>query len=1325
MLRRLLQWFNRYLKRPFGSQQTRSLKGARRYKAVGQTSDPSNTDLEQSFIQLLAGVHQQRGQQWVLSYLRRMESRIPVEHWINWLETFGEELLAASAPNHQLARRMVQLGELGVGRIGDLAYDIGIRLLQNAPTVSEDNQPQDEIDITTPEEPLPSTPGQELIRSLGDQLWEYDQPDIIETTTPEEPLPSTPGQELIRSLGDQLWEYDEPDIIESTTLEEPLPSTPGQELIRTLGDQLWEYDEPEVENVTPATHNAAVEEILPNNLWEYDQPEVENVTPATHNDSVEEILLDNLEELVWQYEEEDAQVTTPIGFLAPAEEDSITNLGELRWGYEEKNYQTTTSANLVNPIRETTDETWDKALVNLEPNVAYALDELWVRLDQSANLVQQLASNLAIKTSNVPSIIERQSNQSNPIAADQACFYQGLQQAKTGDLLGAIASYEKAIELKPNFWEYWFNRGLTLFHLERFTEALASYETAIELKPDFYKAWCNRGGTLGELGNFEEAIASFEKAIEIKPDYYEAWASRGFAQLKLGWLREAIASYDQALHLQPEDQENWYYRGIALAVGEQYEEAIASYDQALEIQPDYYEVWIDRGVVLFNLKQWSEAIASWDKALSIQADFYLAWYNRGIALDNLGQREEAIASYGQAIAIKPDFHLAWYNQAVALFYLEQFAEAIASYDGALQIRQDYWEAWIGRGAAIGNLVNADTLPSLSNSITVKNPALQQGGYEGKLASYEEGLKHLRPDTHPEGWGRLHLAIGNTYYELGKKHSKPRDYWRKAVAEYHQALLTLTSEDFAQLHLEILQSLIKTLVGLGQTTQVPELQQRGTDLLRQLLSEVTRSDESKKQLVLKFTGFAQLAVDLAVESGDLVEAWEFAEHGKNACLNWLLFGWCDEIYSPNYGAIQQLLNPTTAIVYWHISPAALHTFILKDGAPSPILLFTPIQDLGAISDGEDAVRLNELPLPEAVRRLIEFEEWLEDWHNQYQEYRRTAQDQESKSQHSWCVDMEQKLLHLHNILNISTITQELEGITQLILIPHRDLHRLPLHGLFNFSSPSQADFPHVESNFIITYLPSAQIGLSREIEQNWQWQNQLLLSVEYPETKGYPALKFASLESEIVSQMFDNTQRLQGSEAQKKVVENALFDNYHIFHFTGYVNNNFNEPKKSALLLANEDKLTLEEICQHHLASYNLVTLSACENLSTTNQNISTEYVGLATAFLSLGVPHIVSTIWTVESSATALVMIEFYRRLQPNKSAVTALGEAIAWLKELTAGELTKWYEELLNNLHSEDSSIRAYLTTQRYKISKMASNEKLYGHPYYWAAFTITGKLN
>ena len=206
-------------------------------------------------------------------------------------------------------------------------------------------------------------------------------------------------------------------------------------------------------------------------------------------------------------------------------------------------------------------------------------------------------------------------------------------------------------------------------------------------------------------------------------------------------------------------------------------------------------------------------------------------------------------------------------------------------------------------------------------------------------------------------------------------------------------------------------------------------------------------------------------------------------------------------------------------------------------------------------------------------------------------------------------------------------------------------------------------------------------------------------------------------------MFNKSRCIQNDNVSKNEVENALFDqHYHIFHFAGSMVNNVHEPKKSALSLGNEVQITLAEICERNLNHYKLVTLASGDNETNKYEDIITEYVDLTTAFIARGVPYIVSSLWTVESSSSALVMIDFYRRLQLNQSPVTALAAATLWLKELTALDLTKWYEDLLNNLDPDQLKVKAYLATYLYRTSKMVPDKKLYSHPYYWAGYKITG---
>ncbi|WP_236505989.1 tetratricopeptide repeat protein, partial [Tychonema sp. BBK16] len=112
--------------------------------------------------------------------------------------------------------------------------------------------------------------------------------------------------------------------------------------------------------------------------------------------------------------------------------------------------------------------------------------------------------------------------------------------------------------------ELFFEQALLYRSADQYAKAIASYDKALEIKPDYHEAWYNRGIALDDLGRLEEAIASYDKALEIKPDLHEAWNNRGNALVNLGRLEEAIASYDKALEFKPDDHEAWYNRGIAL-----------------------------------------------------------------------------------------------------------------------------------------------------------------------------------------------------------------------------------------------------------------------------------------------------------------------------------------------------------------------------------------------------------------------------------------------------------------------------------------------------------------------------------------------------------------------------------------------------------------------------------------------------------------------------------------------------------------------------------------------------------------------------------------
>ena len=98
------------------------------------------------------------------------------------------------------------------------------------------------------------------------------------------------------------------------------------------------------------------------------------------------------------------------------------------------------------------------------------LDELMVRLQQDDNLRQLVAQQLGIETTDPLVIIEELMHQFD--TAEQSAnneaqdwFQQGNQQVEVGDFEAAVASYNKALEINPDFHEALFNRDIALDNL--------------------------------------------------------------------------------------------------------------------------------------------------------------------------------------------------------------------------------------------------------------------------------------------------------------------------------------------------------------------------------------------------------------------------------------------------------------------------------------------------------------------------------------------------------------------------------------------------------------------------------------------------------------------------------------------------------------------------------------------------------------------------------------------------------------------------------------------------------------------------------------------
>ncbi len=239
----------------------------------------------------------------------------------------------------------------------------------------------------------------------------------------------------------------------------------------------------------------------------------------------------------------------------------------------------------------------------------------------------------------------------------------------------------------------YYNMGLALYYQGKLDEAIAAYQKAIEIDPDYADAYYNIGIALRKQGKLDEAIAAYQKAIEIDPDYADAYYNIGIALRKQGKLDEAIAAYQKAIEIDPDYAKAYYNIGIALRKQGKLEEAIAAYQKAIEIDPDYAKAYYNIGIALDDQGKLEEAIAAYQKAIEIDPDYAKAYYNMGIALRKQGKLEEAIAAYQKAIEIDPDDADAYNNMGYALEKQGKLEEAIAAYQKAIEIDPDYTRAF--------------------------------------------------------------------------------------------------------------------------------------------------------------------------------------------------------------------------------------------------------------------------------------------------------------------------------------------------------------------------------------------------------------------------------------------------------------------------------------------------------------------------------------------------------------------------------------------------------------------------------------------------------
>ncbi|MBU0483221.1 MAG: CHAT domain-containing protein [Proteobacteria bacterium] len=257
--------------------------------------------------------------------------------------------------------------------------------------------------------------------------------------------------------------------------------------------------------------------------------------------------------------------------------------------------------------------------------------------------------------------------------------------------------------------------------------------------------------------------------------------------------------------------------------------------------------------------------------------------------------------------------------------------------------------------------------------------------------------------------------------------------------------------------------------------------------------------------------------------------------------------------------------------------------------------------------------------------------------------------------------------------IAPLAEEIKT-ENLTIVPHGILHYLPFNALATQNG-------YLIDKYNIRLLPSASV---MKFLRNPQKERQgSLLAFGNPDlnNKDYD-LPGAEEESKIITEMVTDAKLYtRGLATESKAKE--LTGQYRYIHFALHGTFDAERPLTSGLLLSpdsrNDGILTVAELYDLNMPA-DLVTLSACETALGKISN-GDDVVGFTRGFLYAGASSIVSSLWQVDDRATSMLMQDFYGNLQKTDKR-NALRQA---------------------QLHIKDT---------------------YNSHPFYWAAFQLTGAV-
>lgn len=217
---------------------------------------------------------------------------------------------------------------------------------------------------------------------------------------------------------------------------------------------------------------------------------------------------------------------------------------------------------------------------------------------------------------------------SNVDTAATLTFYLAFMDASATPpaLDAAIEGYTQVVEMRPEWLNARYNRGLAYLtrywmtaEMDNLDAAIEDFTWTLEVRSDHADAHINRaiayyGRNLE--GDMDAALDDLTQVIERDPKSYRAYYNRGLAHIRLDKQEEWVADLEEALRIAPTFWTAHHALCWGYALGAMPEEGLAHCDAAVE-QDSSGSMREGRGLVLAQLGRLDEA--------ADDLELYVAW----------------------------------------------------------------------------------------------------------------------------------------------------------------------------------------------------------------------------------------------------------------------------------------------------------------------------------------------------------------------------------------------------------------------------------------------------------------------------------------------------------------------------------------------------------------------------------------------------------------------------------------------------------------------------------------------------------------------------